>query len=76
MDVEDVLRIVLVRQMDDGHQGLDIGDERVASGVDSSEEYLECFWRIVNVDDGEFRGLGGWGLWNGEHIPEYWRREG
>ena len=53
VDVKNILRIVLVCEVEDGGQRFDIVDKRITGRVDDLEEHSECLWGIINVDDGK-----------------------
>jgi len=72
VDVKDILRIVLVREVEDRGQDFDIVDQRVTNRVDDLEEHFECFWGIMDVDDVGSRNL----LWGREHVSEHRGRNG
>jgi len=75
VNVKGILRIVLVCEAEDGEQGFDVVDQRVTSGVDTLEEYFECFWRIIDVDDRELWGSDRRRLWDREHVSKHRGRD-
>jgi hypothetical protein len=65
------LRVVIIREAEDRRQRFGIVGRRTMDRVNYSEKDLEYLWRVVGVDDGEFRGLSVCRLWDREHVSEH-----